>query len=69
LHHVADLSLGEDACRVRKGAAPAILATLRRGLVPLLSDLKQPRVAAALRANVPSVRATLARLFPQPAEP
>jgi hypothetical protein len=30
-HHVRDVAPGEDACRVRKGAAPQVLAARRRG--------------------------------------
>jgi len=37
LHWVRDVTLGEDACRVRKGAAPQVLAALRNACVHLLS--------------------------------
>ena len=68
LHHVADVTLGEDACRVRKGAGAGVLATFRRWLAPLLGDQDAPSIAAALRANVLNLRGTLARLFPETAE-
>lgn len=29
LHHVRDVTFGEDACRVRSGAAPQVLAAIR----------------------------------------
>jgi hypothetical protein len=29
LHHVRDVTMGEDACRVRRGNAPQVLAALR----------------------------------------
>jgi len=38
LHYVRDVTLGEDACRVRKGSAPQALAALRNAAVHLLSQ-------------------------------
>jgi hypothetical protein len=47
LHYVRDVTLGEDACRVRKGAAPQVLAALRNAVVHLLSSVEaESRVAA-----------------------
>jgi hypothetical protein len=40
-HYVRDVTLGEDACRVRKGAAPQVLAALRNVAVYLLSKVAQ----------------------------
>jgi predicted transposase YbfD/YdcC len=37
LHYVRDVTLGEDACRVRRGVAPQVLAALRIVVVHLLS--------------------------------
>lgn len=37
LHHVRDVTLGEDACRVRTGNAPQALAALRNVVVHLIS--------------------------------
>jgi Transposase DDE domain len=37
LHRVRDVTLAEDACRVRKGSAPQVLAALRNACVHLLS--------------------------------
>ena len=39
LHYVRDVTLGEDACRVRSGSAPQVLAALRNTVVYLLSDV------------------------------
>ncbi len=52
LHYVRDVTLGEDACRVRKGAAPTVLAGLRNAALVLLDRLNLPSVAEALRACV-----------------
>ena len=39
LHYVRDVTLGEDACRVRSGTAPQVLAALRNAVVHLLADV------------------------------
>ena len=50
LHYVRDVTLGEDASRVRKGAAPAILAGLRNATLVLLRQLNLASFAEAMRA-------------------
>lgn len=49
LHDVRDGTLREDACRVRSGAAPQVLAGLRNAAVHLLSGLGASSLAAATR--------------------
>ena len=49
LHHVRDVTLGEDACRVRSGSAPEVLAGLRNVVVHLLEGVDSPSKAAATR--------------------
>jgi hypothetical protein len=49
LHYVRDVTLGEDACRVRKGSAPQVLAALRNAVVHLLAGVDAPSRAAATR--------------------
>ena len=44
LHWVRDVSLGEDACRVRTGAAPQVLAACRNAVLTLLRRLGAPIV-------------------------
>jgi hypothetical protein len=36
LHYVRDVTLGEDACRVRSGNAPEVLAGIRNVIICLL---------------------------------
>lgn len=48
LHYVRDVTLGEDACRVRKGQAPQVLAALRNAVVHLLAAIDAPSRVAAL---------------------
>ena len=49
LHYVRDVTLGEDGCRVRKGAAAAILAGLRNAALALLPKLELASIAEATR--------------------
>ncbi len=51
VHWVRDLSLGEDACRVRTGEAPQILAALRNAGLRLLRSIRVTNVAATLRRH------------------
>jgi hypothetical protein len=52
LHWVRDVTLGEDACRVRKGSAPQVLAALRNAVVHLLAGVEaESRAGAAERLN------------------
>ena len=43
--------MGEDACRVRSGAAPRVLAALRNAVLGLLRHAGVTNVAAVLRHN------------------
>jgi predicted transposase YbfD/YdcC len=47
LHYVRDVTLGEDACRVRSGSAPQVLAALRNAVVHLLTEVPAESRAAA----------------------
>lgn len=49
LHYKRDVSMGEDASRIRKGSAPQIMAALRNSIIHVLSGLAAPSLAAAMR--------------------
>lgn len=49
LHWIRDVTLGEDACQVRKGAGPQVLAALRNTVIGLLRQWRTPNIAAGLR--------------------
>jgi len=49
LHHVRDVTLGEDASRVRKNSAPQALAALRNAVIHLLDEVDATSKAAARR--------------------
>jgi predicted transposase YbfD/YdcC len=51
LHWVRDVTFGEDACRVRKGAAPQILAAVRNAAIALLRAAGCTNIAAQLRRH------------------
>jgi predicted transposase YbfD/YdcC len=59
VHWVRDMSLGEDACRVRTGEAPQVLAALRNAGVRLLRSIRVTNVAAALRRHAAKPREAL----------
>jgi hypothetical protein len=62
LHWVRDVSFGEDASRIRTGAAPQVMAALRNAAISLLRLAGVSNIAEALRANpyrVPDVLAGL----------
>jgi hypothetical protein len=48
LHWVRDVTLKEDACRVRTGSAPQVLAALRNTVVHLLAKVDAPSYPAAI---------------------
>lgn len=48
LHWVRDVTLQEDACRVRTGSAPQVLAALRNAVVHLLAQVDAPSYPAAI---------------------
>jgi predicted transposase YbfD/YdcC len=48
-HYVRDVTLGEDACRVRSGQAPQLLAALRNAVIGLLRARRAGNLAAAIR--------------------
>jgi predicted transposase YbfD/YdcC len=51
LHWVRDMSLGEDACRVRTGEAPEILAAIRNSVLRLIRSTGLTEIAATLRRH------------------
>jgi hypothetical protein len=48
LHYRRDVTLGEDASRIRKGGAPQVMAALRNGTIHVLSDVAAPSLASAV---------------------
>jgi hypothetical protein len=48
LHYIRDVTLHEDACRVRRGAAPQVLAGLRNAVIHLLARVPADSTPAAI---------------------
>lgn len=67
VHHVRDVTLGEDACQVRVGAAPQALAALRNGGLNLLRALGWRLIPDALRHYGAYAHRALALLSTAPA--
>lgn len=62
LHYVRDVTLGEDACRVRTGAAPQVLAALRNAVVHLLTGVRatsHPEAIERLQIHPDQARALI----------
>ena len=51
LHYVRDVTMGEDACRVRSGAAPQVMAAVRNLVIGLLRLKGAKNIASAIRSN------------------
>ncbi len=49
LHYVRDVTMGEDACRVRTNSAPEVLAGIRNSVIALARRDGWTNIAAALR--------------------
>jgi predicted transposase YbfD/YdcC len=62
LHYVRDVTLDEDACRIRKGGAPQNLAALRNAMITLLRLDGHTNVAAGMRACAWQTQRLLAML-------
>jgi len=54
-HYVRDVSLGEDASRIRKGSGPQEMAALRNLAIGFLRSTGADNIAAAMRRNAARV--------------
>jgi len=50
-HYVRDVTLGEDASRIRKGGGPQIMAALRNAAIGFLRATGATNIAEAIRRN------------------
>jgi hypothetical protein len=62
LHHIRDVSYGEDASRVRTGSGPQVMATLRNLAIGILKMTGHTSIAAACRHHARDATRTLATL-------
>ena len=61
-HYVRDVTMGEDASRIRKRFGPQVMAALRNAAIGLLRTMGVTNVAEALRRNASQVGQLFARL-------
>jgi len=66
LHWVRDMTLGEDACRVRTGTAPQLLAAFRNTTIAVLRQTDCPNIAAQLRRHAANPTLALALIRGHP---
>ena len=49
IHHIRDVTYGEDASQIRTGNGPQVMATLRNLGIAILKPAGHPSIAAACR--------------------
>jgi predicted transposase YbfD/YdcC len=61
-HYVRDVTMGEDASRIRKRSGPQVMAALRNATISFLRTMGATNVAEATRRNASQVNQLFARL-------
>jgi predicted transposase YbfD/YdcC len=61
-HYVRDVTFGEDASRIRKGAGPELMAALRNAAIGFLRITGATNIAETLRRNASQVQSLFAKL-------
>src|SRR5262249_51997071 len=69
LHHIRDVTYGEDASQVRTRNGPQVMATLRNLTIGIMKMAGHPNIAAATRYHARDATRTLATLGLSPAAP
>ena len=67
LHHIRDVTYGEDASQIRTGNGPQVMATLRNLTTGIMKMAGHPNIAAACRYHARDATRTLATLGITPA--
>ena len=67
LHHIRDVTYGEDASQIRTGNGPQVMATLRNLAIGILKIAGHTSIAAACRHHARDATRTLATLGLSPA--
>ena len=66
LHHVRDVTYGEDASQIRAGSGPQVMATLRNLAIAILKPAGHASIAAACRYHARDATRVLATLALNP---
>ena len=61
-HYVRDVTMGEDASRIRKRSGPEVMAAFRNATIGFLRTMGVTNIAASLRRNASQVGQLFARL-------
>ena len=61
-HYVRDVTMGEDASRVRKDSGPQVMAALRNATIGWLRSTGLTKIAEALRRNAAPVNVLFNKL-------
>lgn len=61
-HYVRDVTLGEDASRIRKGGGPEVMAALRNAAIGFFRATGATNIAETIRRNASQVRALFTKL-------
>jgi hypothetical protein len=61
-HYVRDVTLGEDASRIRKGGGPEIMAALRNAAIGFLRATGATNIAETIRRNASQVGTLFTKL-------
>jgi Transposase DDE domain len=61
-HYVRDVTLGEDASRIRKGSGPEIMAALRNATIGFFRATGATNIAETIRRNASQVRNLFTKL-------
>jgi len=69
VHYRRDVTLEEDACQLRRGHAPQVLAAIHNTVIGLVAQQGLCNLAAAQRAFAHAFDRVLARLDPSPSSP
>jgi hypothetical protein len=67
LHHIRDVTYGEDASQTRTGSGPQTMATLRNPAIAILKPARHASIAAARRHHTRDATRTLTTLGLTPA--
>ena len=61
-HYVRDVTMGEDASRVRKGSGPEVMAAIRNATIGFLRSMGATNIAETIRRNASQVGQLFAKL-------
>jgi predicted transposase YbfD/YdcC len=61
-HYVRDVTLGEDASRIRKGSGPEVMAAMRNAAIGFFRATGATNIAESIRRNAYQVRELFTRL-------